>query len=404
MEIAGGHRVTRSTVTTSVGTALRIIVLVILTGFATVSLGASAAESDKFSTSPKTNGGDKWRVGYYEGGTYNNYYAYLEATVKGLMELGWIEKKAIPTQEDEEALWQWLGNNTKSDYVEFPEDAYYTAGWDEETRKPVRDDVIGRLTKKGDIDLMIAMGTWAGQDLANDEHAIPTLVMSSSDPIRSGIIKSVEDSGHDHVYARVDPGRYERQVRVFHDIIEFEKLGIAYEDTVNGRSYAAIDVVEKVAKERGFEVVRCYTRSDIADKELAGDSVLECFEKLSKEVDAIYVTAQGGVNAETIPQMVRIANENGIPTFSQVGSREVKYGFLLSISRAEGFQPVGLFMGATIAKIFNGAQPRALNQIFEEAPNLAINLRTAEKVGFYLYAEVLAASDEIYREIEMPER
>jgi len=322
--------------------------------------------------------------------------------VKGLMELGWIQKKAIPAHEDSESLWRWLSSNAKSDYLEFATDAFYTAGWDEDSRQETKEETIDRLKKSGDIDLIIAMGTWAGQDLANDRHRTPTIVMSSSDPVGSGIIKSVEDSGYNHVHARVDPLRYERQVRVFHDIIGFQKLGIAFEDSVNGRSYAAIDLVEKVAKERGFEVVRCYTQSDIADKERAGDSVLNCFRDLAKKVDAIYVTAQGGVNAETIPLMVRIANEHGIPTFSQVGSSEVKYGFLLSISRAEGFQPIGLFMAATIAKIFNGAKPRDLNQIFEEAPNLAINLKTAEKVGLYLYAEVLAASDEIYREIEIP--
>lgn len=360
--------------------------------------------SEAFGTSPKSNDGEKWRIGYYQGGSYSNYYAYLNATAKGLMELGWIEKKGIPKQEDEEALWDWLRRNAKSDYIEFPEDAFYTAGWDENERPLRRDEIVKRLSQTGDIDLMIAMGTWAGQDLANDKHSTPVMVMSSSDPVRAGIIKSVEDSGLDHVHARVDPLRYERQIRVFHDIIDFKKLGVAYEDSVSGRSYAAIDLIEKVAAERGFKVVRCYTESDIADKERAGASVLACFRQLVKEVDAIYVTAQGGVNSDTIPQMVQLANDNGIPTFSQVGSQEVKYGFLLSISRAEGFKPVGRFMAATAAKIFNGARPRELNQIFEEAPNLAINLRTAEKVGLYLYAEVLAASDEIYREIEMPKK
>ena len=383
---------------------LRKVTVIALAVLTYVGIGVSAANASQFSTSPVDNNGEKWRIGYYEGGRYGNYLAYLQATVKGLMQLGWIEKREIPHQANAEEFWRWLSRNADSDYLEFTADAFYTAGWDEESRRETKHITIKRLKKDRDIDLMIAMGTWAGQDLANNEHEIPTVVMSSSDPVGSGIIDSADDSGYDHVHARVDPLRYERQVRVFHDIIGFNKLGIAFEDSVNGRSYAAIDLVEAVAKERGFEVVHCYTESDIADKERAGRSVLECFRQLAEEVDAIYVTAQGGVNEETIPQMVRIANYYGVPTFSQVGSREVKYGFLLSISRAQGFQPVGLFMAATFAKVFNGAKPRELNQVFEEAPNLAINLKTAEKVGLYLYAEVLAASDEIYREIETPSR
>ncbi|MCH9675021.1 MAG: ABC transporter substrate-binding protein, partial [Gammaproteobacteria bacterium] len=265
-----------------------------------------------------------------------------------------------------------------------------------------RETLLRRLNKDRDIDLVIAMGTWAGKDLATSKHNTPTIVMSSSDPIGSGIIASAEDSGFDHLHARVDPKRYERQVRVFHDVIGFKKLGVAYEDSVVGKSYAAIDVVERVAAERGFEVVHCHTQSDIADEKRAGESVHRCFEMLSRKVDAIYVTVQGGVNSETIPRLVKLANNYRIPTFSQLGSTEVKHGFLLSISRAGGFKPVGRFLAATIAKVFNGARPRDLNQVFEDAPNIAINLKTAELVGLYLYAHVLAAADEIYRDISVP--
>jgi ABC-type uncharacterized transport system substrate-binding protein len=55
-----------------------------------------------------------------------------------------------------------------------------------------------------------------------------------------------------------------------------------------------------------------------------------------------------------------------------------------------------------MAKIFNGAKPRQLNQIYEEVPNIALNLKTAEEIGLYLNAEILAAADELYRDIQTP--
>jgi ABC-type uncharacterized transport system substrate-binding protein len=94
------------------------------------------------------------------------------------------------------------------------------------------------------------------------------MVLSASDAVASGIIKSAEDSGYNHVHACVDPFRYDRQVRVFHDIVGFKKLGIAYEDSVEGKSYAAVEIIEKVAAERDFKIVKCFTKSDIADKHL----------------------------------------------------------------------------------------------------------------------------------------
>ncbi len=361
--------------------------------------------AENFGTTPVLNDGQKWRIVFYEGGPHGNYINYLEATIRGLMELGWIEKsdlkKIQSRKKDTRRLWNWLVNNSKSDYLEFLEDGYYSANWDNEQRQENRSRLLKRLNSDSDINLVIAMGTWAGLDLANNEHSVPTIVMSTSDPVEAGIIESSDDSGYDHVHARVDPYRYERQLRIFHDIIRFKKLGIAFEDSIYGRSYSAIDTVEKVAADIGFDVVKCHTKSDISDTDIASQSVIRCFDELSQKVDAIYVTIQGGVNPESIPRLVAIANKNSIPTFSQLGAKEVQQGFLFSISRP-GFKPAGLFLSATIAQILNGAKPRQLKQVFEETPSIAINLKTAEIVGLYLYADILAAADTIYREIKNP--
>ncbi|MCP4404497.1 MAG: ABC transporter substrate-binding protein, partial [bacterium] len=215
-------------------------------------------------------------------------------------------------------------------------------------------EIIERLNNTQDIDLMIAGGTTGGKSLANDKHSIPTIVISSSDPIGSGIVKSVEDSGYDHLHATVDPFRYERQIRIFYDIIGFQTLGVAYENTDTGRTYAAMNDVELVAGEYGFEIVSCYTQGDVPDLKVSEESVKQCFQELGeKKVDAIYVTVQNGVNLRSIPELVEIVNSFRIPTFAQSTSEEVKYGFLLSISQA-GQKYIGQFHAQVVAKVLNG--------------------------------------------------
>lgn len=363
----------------------------------TGSVGHTLADKGSFATAPKMNGDHKWRIAYVEGGEYIDYQKILVETVRGLMKLGWIETSDIPAQsgEETEQLWKWLVSTARSDYLEFLPDGRYSAHWDENMRPVVMDALLERLNQKDDIDLLIAMGTQAGQDFANDKQNTPTMVLSASDPLGSGIIKSVEDSGFEHVHATVDPGRYERQVRVFHEMMGFRKLGVAYEDSVNGRSYAAIETVEKVARERGFEIVRCHTRTDIPSTEEAEQSVIGCFSELAGKVDAIYVTVQQGVTMQSIPALVEMSNEHHIPTFSQSGAEEVKLGFLVSMSQA-GFRYVGEFHAETFAKIFNGARPNDLNQLFEEPPKIAINLKTAEAIGFDPPVVILGAADEIF--------
>ncbi len=364
---------------------------------------ALATTQETFGTTPLTNQGEKWRIGYYEGGNYKLYGQNLVGTIQGLMQLGWVEVSPIPSLKGEQTkeLWSWLATKAKSDYLVFVNDGYYNANWDDKLRVKTASALIKRLTTKKDIDLMIAMGTWAGQDLANNKHSVYTEVMSTSDPVASGIVKSIEDSGFDHVHAKVDPYRYERQVRIFHDMTNFKNLGLCYEDTEAGRSYAAVDKVEKIAKERGFNIIRTFTKSDVADMRIAEESVRKAFKKLITKSDAIYVTIQGGVNRKTIPELVDIANKNEIPTFSQSGSEEVKYGLLASISRA-GYKYVGEYHAEMIAKMFSGATPRQLPQLFEEPAKIAINLKTAEAIGFNPPVDILLSADEIYNDIELP--
>ena len=362
---------------------------------------AGFADQHIFKVEPNTNDGEKWSVGYYEGGAYINYQQQLTETVKGLMQLGWLETSDLPQQSGEstDTLWAWLSTEAKSEYIEFVADAHYSALWEKDTRSKVEDEIVLRLNNDKDIDLMIGMGTWAGKGLANYRHRTNTLVFSTSNPISSGIIKSVEDSGFDHVHVRVDPKRNERQLKVFHEMIGFEKLGVVYEDSLAGRSYAAIDTIEALAKTLDFDIIRCHTKSDISDKKLAEEGVIKCFNQLAKKADAIYVTQQGGVNSRSVPFLVEIANESKIPTFSQSGAGEVSYGVLASLSRA-GYKYVGRFHAETIAKVLNGAQPNQLNQLYEEPPKIALNLKTAEIIGFDPPIVLLGATDELFDEIK----
>jgi ABC-type uncharacterized transport system substrate-binding protein len=348
------------------------------------------------------NNGKKWRIGYLEGGPYNNYPDNLRALVAAFSDLGWAKKPVFPPSvdpADTKQLWSWLSKNFKSDYIEFVQDAYWSNNWDDSLRIKTKNIILERLNRKKDIDLMLALGTWAGQDLANNEHSVPAIVMSTSNPVASKIAKNVSDSGYDHLNARVDPTRYERQVRIFYDIFKFKRLGVVLEkDTVEGRSYAAIDDIEKVAREKSFKIITCNAPFSGVSKEEALNSVLKCHEELAPKVDAVYITVHRGVSLQKMDKLLAPFMRKKIPTFSQLGTDEVKHGALLSIARA-GFKYVARFHAETIAKIFNGAKPRDLDQFFEDPPRIAINLKTAQIIGYDPGVDILGSSDEVFDNI-----
>ncbi len=349
---------------------------------------------------PILNKGKKWRIAMYEGGEYVDYQRNFISLLNGLQNLGWIEKKSLPAIRPEQTkeLWAWLAKGgLKSDYIEFVADAHYSASWDKEVRKTMGAGIIRRLAKKKDIDLMIATGTWAGQDLANNQHSTPVIVISCSDAVASKIITCPEDSGVDHVHARIDPQRFERQIRIFHEIMGFKTLGVAYEDSLSGRSISAIEKVRSVAREKGFEVKVCHSKNQTPKRAEAEESVRVCYDNLMEKVDALYITTQNGVNDNSLFGLVAMFNDRQIPTFAQYGSKHVEKGILMSISRSD-LSFVGQFYADTIAEIFNGTKPRDLNQIFEAPPKIAINLNTAGMIGYDPPIDVLSAADEIFQE------
>ena len=213
----------------------------------------------------------------------------------------------------------------------------------------------------------------------------------------AGISDSAKDSGRENLHTRVEPERFQRQVRLFHEIVPFKKLGIVYENSASGRTYAAVAAVEQVSRELGFSVEPCYAVSSSIPTEEAVANAVGCYRKLADErVDAIYVTTHRGVNPGSIESIAKILEQAKIPSFSMNGSTEVKQGILLSLAQAD-LSYVGLFQAETIARIFHGAKPRQLSQIWIDPPKIALNLATARVIGFNPPVDILLAADEVYQ-------
>lgn len=340
--------------------------------------------------------GRKWRIGYIDSGDYSEYPHTLLGIVNGLMTLGWLTVPSFPASLNSEQLWAFLVNHVQSDYIEFVADAWWHPGYaDPKQRLVLRDAISDRIATRGDLDLMIAMGTWAGQDMALLKAPIPTIVASTSDPIRSKIILSETDSGLDNLHARIDSDRYQRQIRLFHEIVPFKRLGLVYENSLEGEAYSGLNAVEEVSKEAGFSIKNCHAAFNGATKQEASEAVIECYRQIAPHIDAAYITVHRGITAESLKTISDILRNANVPSFSMLGAREVQQGILLGLMPADESY-LGLFYAGTITHILHGTSPRALNQIWIEPTKLAINLSTARDIGFDPPVEALLAADEIF--------
>ncbi len=345
----------------------------------------------------------KMKLCYHEGGSWETYPHHLVATVQELMDLGWIDPFPMPNAEGALTQQLWLyfveSLNKRSAHLEFVEDCYWSSEWDPEKRQKDQQNMLHRLNQKG-IDLIMAMGTWAGQNLANKEHQVPTVVMSTSDPLASGIIQSVDDSGLDHLHAKVSPFRFERHIEVFHRAVQFKTLGLPFENTASGKSYAAYDIVYRIAKRLNFKVIECEIPVSGGNTEKDFTGATQCLKDfVVRGVDAVYLTEHTGLQLKYIKSLMSILNSHGIKTFAQGGSKYVQQGVLMSMT-TNRYELYGKFYAQVIARILNGESPRSIPQVFEEPIRISLNVQTANQVGFRFTDKNLSLVDTFYGMIE----
>lgn len=341
-------------------------------------------------------GGRRWRIGYVQSGDYQEYPRTLAALVQGLRQLGWLSIDEIPAGLDGRQTWNYIAEHARSDTLSFVRDAWWQPGdFDASARPAMRQAIRDRLTRKGDVDLMIAMGTWAGQDMAAIGPPVPTVVGSASDPVGAGIVASATDSGRDNLHARVEPERYEQQIRLFNSIVPFRTLGVVYEDTAEGRGYAALDALQRVAGERGFRVIPCQARTSGIGAPQAQLNVLTCYKRLAATVEAMYVTVSSGLTADITRRLAALLRTRRIPSFAMLGAEEVQNGLLLSMARAD-YAAVGRFHATIIARILRGESPRHISQLWREPARIALNFKTMRLIGFDPPMELLLAADDIF--------
>ena len=96
---------------------------------------------------------------------------------------------------------------------------------------------------------------------------------------------------------------------MFHRLAAFNKLGVGVRRYAGREDVFRLPDLEKVASQRGFELVRCRMKDSNPDRDAAGRDCLACIRKLASQADAIYLTALLSID-EKIDPIVDILNKN----------------------------------------------------------------------------------------------
>ena len=334
------------------------------------------------------------RVIGVESGELGEYRHVLYGIGLGLMQKGFL-KEHPPRADDTRTLWGWLGKHADT-RLQFLRDGFYSAEWGNvDQRKELRQTIQRRIETQQDVDAILVFGTRVGQDMATMPTNVPVIVLSTTDAVGAGIVRSKEDSGRDNLIALISPWRFRRQVEFFHRIFPFNRLGIVYEDNPIGRNVVALEELEAAAMGLGVELVRCHARLHDKNPDNVFDNVETCHKTLVEQhVDAVYLTYNVALTPEQTRRTLAPLIKAGVPTFSQVGVDTVKCGALLGVV-GNGIRE-GIHAAQILLNVRNGVRPRTISQYFQSPVQLAINLGTAARIGWNPPLEVLLSVDEFY--------
>lgn len=340
---------------------------------------------------------DVFRVAYLEGDPYVNYAGSLFGLIAGISELGLTEHPDgsgfQEGSDDAGIIWNWLDGHSV-DSIEFVGDEFYQLIFMSEEEKA---EFVRHMNEDGEIDLILVMGTAAAQFVKENKIKTDMMVISMTNAYKSGIVKGVEYSGLDNIWAHMSPNRYYNQLNVFYDLFRFEKLGIVFEDSENGRNEIAYEDIRRFAENNGIDLVEVPVDADI-NSDAPGsyeEKMILGYHELAGKADAVYMTNSGNRTPERIPEYLEPLYRYGVPVFSQTGKNDVKNGATMTVVRYS-FEEIGAFCADRLVRIMEGKRPGELEQGYDESQAICFNISAAEQADLKLPFKALLSADTIY--------
>lgn len=340
--------------------------------------------------------GSKFRIAYIDIDPYNPTFRLLYYAIESLKADGWLTYTELPYDPEEDVdsqgLINWLIDNAESEYIEFVREANYYTYFDPVLEAEIAESLTSLATSQPGIDLIVAMGTGPSALAKGLNLNIPILMYGVADPVGSGLIDSVEDSGNDYIWAHVDPSVYSRQLQYYYDTFSFSNVGVIYDDEI----IASVPDYRAVARDNGFKITE-YQLSKSAEDDAYYARVGEICEKMVKEdkVDAFVLMTSVLSDPVRAKEIFQVFYDANIPVFAQVDLRFVQEGACLMVVEPRDAVGLGPVFSNIFGSVLNGAKPRELEQEAISSPYLILNLDVADLIDYKPTYEMLIACEKI---------
>ena len=285
--------------------------------------------------------------------------------------------------------------------ISFPVDKQLNGGW---TLSGIR-DAIQRQLDDPDVDIVVTTGFIASNEAARFEDLPkPVIAMSVADldlqemPSLRSDNRVVSGRRNFTYIARVSVAQYsedafaasniDETIDFFYDAVEFEHLAVLV-DRLTIESIPRLSTVKarEVSERLGVE-----TSVVSIDQSIAA-----AIAAIPADTDAVMVSPLLRLSPDDMRELANGLIERRLPSFSLLGRVELGYGLLLaSGGREEDLIRYARRLALNVQRIALGDDPGDIDIRIAEPQRLAINMQTAEAIGFYPRYAILADAEELF--------
>lgn len=222
----------------------------------------------------------------------------------------------------------------------------------------------------------IGIATPAVQSLANEPGNTPVIMGAVSDPIGTGLVKSLQKPGG-KVTGVKDREPIKQQLELIKTFIpNIKNIGVVYTSS-DDSSTSEFKEFKNLAQKDGINV-HAYTITSTNDIE-------QVAQTMAGNVQAVYVPTDNTV-ASGFSSLIKAANSAKIPVFPAVDSM-VKSGGIATVCVSQ--YDMGVLTGKMAAKVLDGADPATLP--IESVHNFStvINEKAAQKLNIQIPQSII---------------
>jgi len=233
-------------------------------------------------------------------------------------------------------------------------------------------------------DLIYAIATPASQAAAKETNTIPIVFCTVTDPVKAGLVKSLEASGN-NVTGVSDLIPVKTQIELLLKIDpKIKRLGIIY-NPGEDNARVLVDLTKGVAKDLKLNLIE----SPVTNS----GEVYGATQTLVGRVDGIYAIQDNTV-ISALESIIKVANNNRIPLLVP-GIPSVERGGLATVGTS--FYNLGKIAGEYGLRIIRGAKPSEIPVAFAKQFEIYLNQKSADEIGIKFSEDLLKGAKKVYK-------